>query len=273
VHTRSTILCQMSDFARFNDRTEPGSGYEARRQSVTTKAVNNHEGMDELKQCKTEWMNRLEDTNADFEDIIDARDHLFERFSLNAFVDTTMATLNRSSAARIKAATPTPQLDYSPTKQAVVRRRPHSIEPLPKHRLKITHSHLPAMNVNFNGSGKMRSSMTHYARKAQPGTHSGSKDFIVVTGKVDYGQLKAEQKALNAKTEASDEQYRDMMREFEQFKHDVARRFSLLLHEPAHMITGAQDQQQNARMLVTVPDRVWNKMDMRSRVGEAADAL
>ena len=26
--------------------------------------------------------------------------------------------------------------------------------------------------------------MTHYARKAQPGTHSGSKDFIVVTGKV-----------------------------------------------------------------------------------------
>ena len=44
---------------------------------------------------------------------------------------------------RIQAAGTPPPLSYSPNSKALVTRRPHSIEPLSKHRMKVCGTQIP----------------------------------------------------------------------------------------------------------------------------------
>jgi|UniRef100_A0A7S4C7B7 hypothetical protein len=271
-------LPEMNEKAFVASRMEDGAGLAdgIRRMSTTTATFSNHQGVDEFKRCKDEFMSRLRETNTDFEDIIEGRQQLVDRLSLSTFIQSTMATLNRGgngTMGRIQAAGTPPPLSYSPNSKALVTRRPHSIEPLSKHRMKVMNSRLPNINVDFAGSGKMNSSMVHRAQRALVAHNAKQKEMVTVTGKVDYQQLRAEQKALNAKTEAADVQYKAMLNEFEQFKEDVNRRFSFLLQDSTRMITAFDDDPHHQGLLVNVPDNIWTKVDTTNVSGEATDAI
>lgn len=51
------------------------------------------QGVGELKQAKKEWMTRLHDNEADFEDIFDSQAQLLNRFSLSNYVSTAMGVV------------------------------------------------------------------------------------------------------------------------------------------------------------------------------------
>lgn len=231
-----------------------------RRASATTAAFTNHQGMDEFKRCKNEWISRLEGTNTDFEEAFgeQAQEHMFSKFTLSSFVEGTMAVLkNNGTAARIEASQTPPPLKSK--KQLAVRHRPHSIEPMPVARSKAMQSHLatlPALNVNFSGSGKMNTSLTRMTKRPNL---PKPKELTVVTGKVDYNQLRAEQKVLNNETAAADVKYKKMIADFDAMQYTIQRRFSLLL-DPNTKMLAALPESQEKKMLVNIPDNVWTKV-------------
>uniref|UniRef100_A0A7S1IDI5 Uncharacterized protein n=1 Tax=Eutreptiella gymnastica TaxID=73025 RepID=A0A7S1IDI5_9EUGL len=247
-----------------------------RRASMTTETFTNHQGMDEFRKCKNEWINRLDDTNSVFEDAFAEQDHIFSKFTLKAFIEGTMSVLKTDErVARIEAAqTPPPIAAKSPTKskQLAIRTRPHSIEPLPMHRSKALQARLATMpQLDFSGSGKMNFSLGRMVRRPKL---PKPKELTVVTGKVDYRQLREEQRKLNNQTAAADEGYKTMIADFDAFQDTLQRRFSFLLEEgnPCMNLQYIPEKVQN-KMLVNVPDNVWKKVGGGMPSGEVAYEL
>eukprot|EP00667_Euglena_gracilis_P015221 EG_transcript_15831 len=248
---------------------EAAARADGRKTSITTKTFNNHEGVGELKQAKKEWMTRLHDNEADFEDIFDSQAQLLNRFSLSNYVSTAMGVVKNDRLAQSVAApspnSPPPRPFISTaTGEVVVRRRPHSVEPIPAHRLQLMATQstsspsLRSGKATLTGPGGLSKTLSQLGRTGPP--EKVQQDLMVVTGRVDYRKLKEEQRTINTQTANADKNYRDMMDRFDQFNAEVERKFSVLL-KSANCIVDLVPESQEYKHLVAVSERTYNKIE------------
>eukprot|EP00668_Euglena_longa_P001992 GGOE01002319.1.p2 GENE.GGOE01002319.1~~GGOE01002319.1.p2 ORF type:complete len:283 (-),score=85.78 GGOE01002319.1:806-1600(-) len=258
---------------------EAAARTEGRKTSITTKTFNNHQGVGELKQAKKDWMTRLHDNEADFEDIFDSQGQLLNRFSLSNYVSTAMAVMKNDRLAQ-SAAVPSPKSPpprpfiSTATGEIVVRRRPHSVEPIPAHRLQMMATQSAAAaslrsgKSTFASTGGLGKSLSQYGRTGPK--EKVQQDLMVVTGKVDYRKLKEEQKTINTQTALADKNYREMMDRFDEFNAEVERKFSVLL-KSSNCIVDLVPESQEYKHLVAVSERTYNKIE--HGLPTAADVL
>lgn len=218
---------------------------------------------------KQQWMEALDVTNSDFEELLQNPD-TFKPLLIDTFREGTHQALRyrgKSSqpasqlhAARLLKTSAAPSTAESGYPTSVT--APVSLPSLPMARspspvkysalnstsppVRRPGSRLHTLNVNL-ATGRMNTGLGQ--RKAQLLNTDGilmprkavKKDVYVVTGHVDYSKLLAEQKELTIDLRESDDRYRQLIADYDAHQNKIHRRFSAMLQPEHSMLEGLPD--------------------------------